>query len=56
MLNDALKAQLKTYLLRLQRPIELIASLDGSPRSAELMGLLDDIAACSHPGVGGAAR
>jgi alkyl hydroperoxide reductase subunit F len=47
MLNDALKAQLKTYLLRLQRPIELIASLDGSPRSAELMGLLDDIAACS---------
>jgi alkyl hydroperoxide reductase subunit F len=47
MLNDALKAQLKTYLLRLQRPIELIASVDGSAKSTELLALLDDIAACS---------
>ncbi len=47
MLNDVLKAQLKTHLLRLQRPIELIASVDGTAKSAELLRLLDDIASCS---------
>ena len=47
MLDSALKAQLKAYLERLQRPIELIATLDGSPASRELQALLADVAACS---------
>jgi alkyl hydroperoxide reductase subunit F len=47
MLDAALKAQLKTTLERLQRPIELIASVDDGPKSAELLALLADIAACS---------
>jgi alkyl hydroperoxide reductase subunit F len=47
MLDAALKAQLKTYLERLQRPIELIASVDGSEASQQLMALLHDVAECS---------
>ena len=47
MLDAALKAQLKTYLERLQRPIELIASVDGSAASQQLMALLHDVAECS---------
>ena len=47
MLDSALKAQLKTYLERLQGPIELIATLDGSPASQELRALLADVAGCS---------
>jgi len=47
MLDTALKTQLKTYLERLQRPIELIASVDGSPTSLEMMALLLDVAECS---------
>ena len=47
MLDAALKAQLKTYLERLQRPIELIASVDGSAASQQLMALLRDVAECS---------
>ncbi|MBL8350520.1 MAG: alkyl hydroperoxide reductase subunit F [Burkholderiaceae bacterium] len=44
MLDPALKTQLKSYLERLQRPIELVASVDDSARSQELMSLLQDIA------------
>ncbi len=47
MLDTALQAQLKTYLERLQRPVELIASVDGSPASQDLRALLTDVAACS---------
>ena len=47
MLDQALKTQLKSYLERLQRPIELVASLDDSAKSAELRSLLQDIAGLS---------
>ena len=47
MLDDSLKSQLKTHLEKLQQPIELVASLDDSPKSAELMELLEDIASLS---------
>ncbi len=47
MLDTALKTQLAGYLERLQRPIELVASLDDSSASSEMRALLDDIAACS---------
>jgi NADH-dependent peroxiredoxin subunit F len=47
MLDAALKVQLKSYLERLQRPIELVASLDTSTASAQLLELLDDVAATS---------
>ncbi|MFO1328158.1 MAG: alkyl hydroperoxide reductase subunit F [Rubrivivax sp.] len=47
MLDAALKTQLTTYLQRLQRPIELVASYDASPKSDELRRLLADIVACS---------
>jgi len=40
-------AQLKTYLGNLRRPIELVASLDGSPKSAEMRGLVEEVAAQS---------
>ena len=43
MLDAALKAQLKSYLDRLQKPIELVASVDGSAQSRELLALLPDI-------------
>jgi alkyl hydroperoxide reductase subunit F len=45
MLDDTLKAQLAGYLTRLQRPIELIASLDGSPAATQMQALLREIAA-----------
>ena len=47
MLDDNLKAQLKAYLERLQRPVELVATLDDSATSNELRELLDDIRAQS---------
>ena len=47
MLGTALKTQLKAYLERLQRPIELVASLDDSAASAQLRALLQDIASLS---------
>ena len=43
MLDAALKTQLKAYLERLQRPIELVASVDDSAKSRELLALLHDI-------------
>ena len=47
MLDTAIRTQLAAYLERLQRPIELIATLDTSAKSQEMRGLLDDIAALS---------
>ncbi|MCL2523459.1 MAG: alkyl hydroperoxide reductase subunit F [Betaproteobacteria bacterium] len=47
MLDDAIKEQLKSYLEKLQRPIELVASLDDSAKAQEMRGLLTDIAALS---------
>jgi alkyl hydroperoxide reductase subunit F len=47
MLDAAIKAQLKTYLERLRQTIELVASLDGSPKSQELRAMLEDIAELS---------
>ena len=47
MLDAGIQAQLKAYLEKLQRPIELIASLDDSAKAAEIRALLHDIAALS---------
>ena len=43
MLDANLKAQLKTYLERVSQPIEIVASLDDTPKSQETLGLLQDI-------------
>ncbi len=47
MLDPATTAQLKSYLEKIVMPIELVASLDDSPKSAELQSLLDETAALS---------
>ncbi len=47
MLDANIKAQLKAYLEKLVAPIELVASLDDGPKSAEMRGLLEDIASVS---------
>lgn len=47
MLEDNIKNQLKSYLERLQQPIELVASLDDSEKSIELRDLLREIATLS---------
>ncbi len=46
-LDAATTAQLKAYLANLRRPIELVASLDDSAKSAELRSLVEEIAAQS---------
>ncbi|OYX63900.1 MAG: alkyl hydroperoxide reductase subunit F [Novosphingobium sp. 32-60-15] len=40
-------AQLKAYLANLRRPVELVATLDQSPKSAEMRSLVEEIAAQS---------
>ena len=45
MLDSSIQAQLRSYLERLQQPIELVASLDDRPASAEMHELLTEIAA-----------
>ncbi|MGB0114147.1 MAG: alkyl hydroperoxide reductase subunit F, partial [Ilumatobacteraceae bacterium] len=47
MLDAALASQLKTHLTNVVHPIELVASLDDSAKSAELTDLLDEIATLS---------
>ena len=47
MLDSTIKGQLKAYLEKLQRPIELVATTDTSAKSQELLSLLDDIATLS---------
>ena len=44
MLDANLKHQLQTYLERLTQPIEIVASLDDSDASREMLALLQDIA------------
>ena len=60
MLDTAIKGQLKAYLERLQRPIELVATLDDSAKGQEMRALLNDILECSDKvslrESGGAAR
>ncbi len=45
MLDTAMQTQLKTYLANLREPIELVASLDDGPKSAQTRELLTEIAA-----------
>ncbi len=45
MLDSNLKTQLRAYLERVTQPIELVASLDDRPASAEMKALLEDVAA-----------
>src|SRR3546814_20185614 len=47
MLDTAIASQLKSHLENITRPIELVASLDDSPKSAELLELLEEIAGMS---------
>ncbi len=47
MLDSGLKTQLKGYLERITQPIELVASLDERPASAEMRELLEEVAALS---------
>ena len=47
MLDAATKAQLKSYLERATKPIEIVASLDDSQASGELQSLMKDISDCS---------
>lgn len=48
MLDDTVKKQLKEYLELAKEPIELVASLDDRPESAEMKALLEDIASLSE--------
>lgn len=47
MLDAAIKGQLNAYLEKLQRPIQLVASLDESAKSLELITLLQEITSLS---------
>ena len=47
MLDANIKTQLQAYLTKLVQPIELVASLDDSPKAAEMRALLQDIAGLS---------
>jgi alkyl hydroperoxide reductase subunit F len=47
MLDANVTQQLKTYLVNITQPIELVASLDDTPKAKEMGALLDDIAALS---------
>ena len=47
MLDAGIKEQLRAYMERLVSPIELVASLDDSPASAEMRTLIEDIASTS---------
>ncbi len=48
MLDAATTAQLKSFLEKVVQPVELVASLDESPKSAELAALLTETAALSE--------
>ncbi|HPB73791.1 MAG TPA: alkyl hydroperoxide reductase subunit F [Chromatiaceae bacterium] len=47
MLDANIQTQLKAYLERLQQPIELVASLDDSPKARDIRQLLEEIAPLS---------
>ncbi|MBC7719598.1 MAG: alkyl hydroperoxide reductase subunit F [Chitinophagaceae bacterium] len=48
MLDDATKAQLKSYLERATSPIEIVASLDDSTTSSDMQSMLSDVAEASE--------
>lgn len=48
MLDTNMKTQLKAYLEKLTKPVELIATLDDSAKSAEIKELLTEIAELSE--------
>ena len=48
MLDTQMKTQLQAYLQNLRAPIQLIATLDSSEKSAELRELLEEVAALSE--------
>ncbi len=47
MLDDNTKAQVRAYLERMLRPIELVATLDDGKSAQEMRGLLEDLAGLS---------
>lgn len=47
MLDNTMKVQLKAYLEKLTKPVELVATLDGSAKSSEVRELLTEIAGLS---------
>jgi alkyl hydroperoxide reductase subunit F len=47
MLDTNMKTQLKAYLEKLTKPVELVATLDDSAKSAEIKELLAEIAELS---------
>src|SRR5687768_7429072 len=47
MLDTTLKQQLQTYLERVTQPIEIVASLDDSDASREMLELLQDVTSLS---------
>src|SRR5258708_12857040 len=47
MLDGDLKTQLKTYLERISQPVEIVASVDDSEKSREMLELLTDIESVS---------
>jgi alkyl hydroperoxide reductase subunit F len=47
MLDNNIQAQLRAYLEKIQHPIELVGTLDGSNKAQEMLALLQDIAALS---------
>jgi NADH-dependent peroxiredoxin subunit F len=47
MLDANLKQQLKAHLDRISRPVELVADLDDSESSSEMLGLLEEVASLS---------
>lgn len=47
MLDANLKQQLQTYLERVTQPVGIVASLDDSDASREMLGLLQDVASLS---------
>ena len=56
MLDPAVTEQLRGHLEKVVHPIELVASLDDSPKSTELWTLLEEVAAPVALGDGGASR
>ena len=47
MLDENLKTQLKAYLEKLTHPVDIIASIDASAKSHEMLAMLKDIAELS---------
>ena len=48
MLDANLKTQLKNYLEKVSQPIEIVASVDETPKSREMFELLNEVAALSN--------